>query len=539
MKPVGMTVRILVFVSLFSTPATAQIALQRLGTHDTGIIGEGAAEIAAYDPHTQRVFSVNTANKAIDVIDISDPTNPTPTPFSPICVGFSPPICEEQFGSPNSIAVRDGVVAVAVENVPKTEPGTVVFFDTKGALLSWVTVGALPDMLTFTPNGRYVLVANEGEPNSYSQPDSIDPEGSVSIINMSRGAAHVTQHDVVTADFAHFNDPAPIDPRIRIFGPNATVAQDLEPEYIAVSHNSRTAWVTLQENNAIGILDIRAGRFTELVALGFKDYTVLGNGLDASDRDNPDPPPTGVINIGNWPVLGMYQPDGIASYRVRGQTYLVTANEGDAREYTGFDERRRVGQLGLDPMVFPDAETLREERNLGRLRVTQVNGNIDDDEEFEQLYAFGARSFSIWTASGELVFDSRDDFEQITADEFLGFPLAFNSNGDSRTFDGRSPEKGPEPEGVVLGKVFGRTYAFICLERIGGVMVYDVSDPFDPRFVHYQNDPSFPPLGDRGPEGLVFVPEGDSPIGAPLLIVSNEVSGTTTIFKIDSNDLTD
>src|SRR5207249_3533414 len=184
-----------------------------------------------------------------------------------------------------------------------------------------------PDMLIFTPNGRRLLVANEGEPNDVY---TVDPEGSVSIINMTVGAANLTQADVRTATF---NDSIPKTNAsgIRIYGPGATLAQDVEPEYIAVSHNSKTAWVTLQENNAIAILDIEAGTFTQLVGLGFKDHSQAGNRLDVSDQD-------GGINIANWPVFGIYQPGAIDSKRVGGVTYRVMANEGDTRAYTGFNE---------------------------------------------------------------------------------------------------------------------------------------------------------------------------------------------------------
>jgi hypothetical protein len=419
------------------------------------------------------------------------------------------------------VAFHKGVVAVAVENTIKTNPGQVQFFDTNGNFLSSVTAGTLPDMVIFTPNGRWLLVANEGEPNSYGQPDSIDPEGSVSIIDMTVGAANLTQANVRTATF---NDSIPKtnDSTIRIFGPGATLAQDLEPEYIAVSHDSKTAWVTLQENNAIAILDIEAGVFTRLVGLGFKDHNQTGNGLDPSDRDSSI---NGGINIANWPVFGMYQPDSIDSYHVGGVTYLVMANEGDTRAFTGFDEEVRVSALDLDPTIFPDVETLQSNSNLGRLTVTNATGNTDDDEQFEQLLVPGGRSFSIRTTDGELVFDSGDDFEQITAAEA---PAQFNSNGTAATFDTRSDNKGPEPEGVVLGKAFGRTYAFIGLERTAGIMVYDVSDPFFPTFVQYVNTSP----DDISPEGLLFIKEEDSPNGKPLLVVTHEISSTTTVFEI-------
>jgi hypothetical protein len=481
-----------------------QITLSPIGRFDPGPGSEGA-EIAAYDPATRRIFSINAASSQVDVLDISDPSDPV--------LEFTIPLG----GRPNSVAFHKGVVAVAVENITKTDPGFVKFVDTNGTLLSTVTVGALPDMLIFTPNGRWLLVANEGEPNSYNQPDSIDPEGSVSIIDMTVGAANLTQADVKTATF---NDliPQTNASSIRIYGPDATLAQDLEPEYIAVSHDSKTAWVTLQENNAIAILDIEARVFTRLAGLGFKDHSQAGNGLDVSDQD-------GGINIANWPVFGMYQPDAIESYRVRGVTYLVMVNEGETRAFTGFTEEVPVSALTLDPTAFPNAAILKQSANLGPLTVTNATGDIDRDGDFDQILVPGARSFSIRTADGDLVFDSGDDFEQITKAQV---PAAFNSNGTAATFDTRSDNKGPEPEGIVLGKAFGRTYAFIGLERTAGVMVYDVSDPFKPRFVQYVNTSP----DDISPEGLLFIKEEDSPNGKPLLVVSHEISSTTTIFEI-------
>jgi DNA-binding beta-propeller fold protein YncE len=479
-----------------------QITLTQIGRYLAG--GIERAEIAAYDPATKQIFSINPAESRIDVLDISNPASPQLA--TTVALG----------GRPNSIAIHDGVIAVAVENAIKTDPGQVQFFDTNGTLLSSVTVGALPDMLIFTPNGRRLLVANEGEPNDAY---TVDPEGSVNIIDMTVGAANLTQADVRTATFDD-STPKTNASSIRRYGPGATLAQDLEPEYIAVSHDSKTAWVTLQENNAIAILDIEAGVFTQLVGLGFKDHNQAGNGLDASDQD-------GGINIANWPVFGMYQPDAIESYRVRGVTYLVMVNEGDSRTFTGFNEEVRVNSASyvLDPTVFPNATTLKLNSNLGRLTVTRATGDTDGDGDFDQILVPGGRSFSIRTADGELVFDSGDDFEQITAAQV---PASFNSNGTAATFDTRSDNKGPEPEGVVLGKAFGRTYAFIGLERTAGVIVYDVSDPFQPTFVQYVNTSP----DDISPEGLLFIKEEDSPNGKPLLVVSHEISSTTTIFEI-------
>lgn len=526
-----LTIGVTGMLSMVEASDPKAITLTQIGRYSAGpstVADQPRAEIAAFDPASKRLFSINLNLRQLDILDLSAPE--TPVPVQTVALG----------GKPNSVAVRKGIVAVALEGTQKTDPGSVKFFNASGSFLNQLTVGALPDMLVFSPNGRWLLVANEGEPNSYNQADSVDPDGSVSVIDMRGDVTSLTQSDVRTASF---NGSIPQDnpSSIRIFGPNATISKDLEPEYITVSHDSKTAWITLQENNAIATLDIPSATFTRIVGLGFKDHTQTANKLDASDRDVPGSSNNGIINIRNWPVLGMYQPDSIASYRVKGNTYLVMANEGDARDYTGFTEEARVGTLTLDAATFaaqgfPDvtngAGGLRNNDNLGRLTVTNTLGNTDGDAEFEKLYVFGARSFSIRKAGGELVYDSGDELEQRTA---TLVPVTFNSNGTADTFDTRSDNKGPEPEGLALGKIAGRTYAFIGLERTGGIMVYDISRPESPAFVTYANTAPT----DLSPEGLLFVNRKDSPNGKPLLVVSHEVSNTVTIFQIECDSYDD
>jgi len=493
------------------------IALKPIGTYATGVFDASAAEIVAFDPATMRAFVVNAEANAVDVLDIRDPRRPNLL----FTIEMAP------YGATtNSVDIYRNVVAVAVENVVKTDPGKAVFFNVNGRYLSDATVGALPDMLTFTPNGRKLLVANEGEPDDTY---TIDPEGSISIVDLRGNVRGVTQRQVTTANFRRFNS-AKIDPDIRIFGPGASVAQDLEPEYIAVSHDSRTAWVSLQESNALALLDIEAGRIDRLIALGYKDHSKARNALDASNED-------GGINIKTWPILGMYQPDAIAAYNTRGESYIVTANEGDARDYGGYSEETTVGELALDAAVFPDAAELQLPENLGVLTTTTATGDANGDGVFEEIYAFGARSFSIRDAHGKLIYDSGADFERITAKML---PDVFNSdNSENDSFDDRSDAKGPEPEGVDIGRAFGRVYAFIGLERTGDIMAYDITDPRDVRFVDYVNNRDFDgdaeagTAGDLGPEGVLFIPRSDSPISVPLLIVANEVSGTTTVFRVN------
>ena len=385
-------------------------------------------------------------------------------------------------------------------------------------------------MVTFSPDRRFILVVNEGEPNDAY---SVDPEGSVSIIDLKRGLKRAR---VKTADFKKFNRKKEqlVAAGIRIFGPEATVAQDLEPEYIAMLPHSPFAWVSLQENNAIAKMNA-SGKVATIIPLGYKDHGQAIDGLDASDKDD-------AINIMPYEgVLGMYQPDAIAAYRVRNQTYLVTANEGDARDYDAFGEEERVENLTLDPEAFPNSAHLQEESVLGRLTQTDTLGDIDNDGDYDKLYAFGGRSFSIlkYTRHGlKKVFDSGDQFEQITG---AVFPADFNSTNDENdSFDTiLSPDKGPEPEGLAIGAIGRHTYAFIGLERIGGIMVYDITSPAAPEFVQYINNRDFSgdaeegTPGDLGPEGITFISAQKSSNGRPMLAVSNEVSGSTTLYQID------
>ncbi|PSR19523.1 bifunctional metallophosphatase/5'-nucleotidase [filamentous cyanobacterium CCP3] len=514
------------------TPSVPSI-LTPIGTYETGVFDESAAEIVVYDPETQRLFVVNAQVPAVEVLDISDPSAPTKL--------FE--IDPSAFGAgANSVAVANGIVAVAIEAAEKTDPGSVVFFDIDGNFLNAVTVGALPDMLTFTPDGTKVLVANEGEPNDDY---TIDPEGSISIIDLSGGLENLSQANVTTADFTAFNSQIETlrAAGVRIFGLNATVAQDVEPEYIAITSDSSTAYVALQENNALAVVDIASSTVTDILPLGFKDHSV--SPLDASDRDD-------AINIATYPNLfGMYMPDAISLYEVGGETYIVTANEGDARirpdgdledeagnviaeEGVFFNEEARVSDLALDPVAFPNAAELQADEALGRLTVTTTLGDANGDGLYEELYAFGGRSFSIWDTQGNLVYDSGAEFEQIIAERF---PADFNANNDENgTFDNRSDNKGPEPEGVTIGEIDGRTYAFIGLERFGGVMTYDITDPANAFFVDLVNNRNFAgdaeagTAGDLGAEGLVFIGSSDSPNGNPLVVVANEVSGSTTVF---------
>jgi len=515
----------------FPPPAAAPVTLAKIGDYSTGVFGKSAAEISAFDPASKRIFFVNADSGSVTMLDAADPSNPTLIGEIDFQAKFGSATVN---ASPNSVAIANGLVAVAVA-LTETTPddmkiplrGLVAYYNTDGSFITDTMVGFGPDNLVFTPDGSRLVVANEGEPNSDY---SIDPEGSVSVIDVRKHPRFGWQFRVREADFRKFNKTELVAAGVRIFGPGASAAQDLEPEYCTISNDSRTAYVTLQENNAIAVVDLKSAKVRSVQPLGRINHAIE-SALDASDRD-------GAINIENWPVYGMFLPDSLTSYEVNGETYLVTANEGDARDYDGFSEETRLRNLPLDPDAFPNASILRDNAALGRLTVTTADGDIDGDGLYEEIHVFGTRSFTIWKVEkkGGLsrVYDSGADFEKITASLL---PADFNSNNNENgTFDNRSDNKGPEPEGVAVGEVDGRMLAFIGLERIGGVMVYDISDPENPGFVQYINPRDFTvpaaEAGDLGPEGLEFVPAAKSPNGKPLLIVANEVSGNVSIYEI-------
>ena len=483
----------------------------------------GSAEIVAHDPVSQRLFVLNSTATKVMILDFSNPeaiTQIQAVDISAYGIGAT------------SVAYKNGIVAATVEGA-NFGNGKVVFMDINGANVTVVEAGVLPDMVTFTPDGTKVLTANEGQPNADY---TIDPEGSISVINVSGGLTNIAQANVSTINFnAYDSQLATLRAAgVRVFGPNATVSKDFEPEYITVSDDNQKAWVTLQENNALAEINLVTNQVTSITPLGLKDHSLSGNTLDVSDQN-------GEIFMANWPVKGMYMPDAIASYTIAGTTYLVTANEGDVREYDALEEEAKIGDADyiLDPATFPNAALLKKNSNIGRLVVTNQSGDTDGDGDFDELHVFGTRSFSIWDATTKtLVYDSGDDFERITAADPV-YGAIFNASNDNKNFKNRSDNKGPEPEGITVGQIGEAFYAFITLERIGGVMTYNITDPANPVFVSYKNNRSTTDanVGDLGPEGILYIKPTDSPSDIGLIVMANEVSATISVYKINNDVL--
>lgn len=455
--------------------------------------GLAAAEISAYDPASKRLFTVSNETAAtIAMVDFS--AFPTLTKLPSIDLSALG-------GVANSVAVHDGKLAVALEPLNKQANGSVLVYNAGTlALIKQVGVGALPDMVTWTRDGKYIITANEGEPSAdYKN----DPVGSVSIVNAT------DNYSVKTVAFGAFEGQrSQLETGgFRVFGPDANLAKDTEPEYVATSYDSKKAWVTLQENNGIAEVDLVAGTVLRILPLGTKDFSLAANAIDPTNTGN-------TIALGTWPVKSFFLPDAIAYFQINNKGYLITADEGDAREYTAFVEQERVAALNLDAAAFPNAATLKQNANLGRLNVTKTIGDTDKDGDFDALYSFGGRGFSIYdAATGQRVFE-------------IGKSLEEEVIKAGKYDDGRSDDKGVEPEGVAIGHMNGQTLAFVGLERADAVAVYDVSNPTSPVFLQLLA------TGDA-PEGVLYVSSSYSPNGRSMLIVSSEEDGQVKIYQPD------
>lgn len=511
-----------------------QLNITHKGRYTSGAdFGNGGTEIVKYNPKNGYAYSVNGDKEALDIIDVKHPGKDG-------AINLVKRIYLQdngiEAGDLTSVTVHPSgdYVAVSAPAVDKTKPGHVVFYGSNGDYINNVTVGSLPDMVTFSKDSKYLLVANEGEP---SDDYTVNPPGSVSVIDVTGGPANVTANNVRTAMFTKEHQEG-----IRALGPNAEDAYlNIEPEYIAVDSQSKYAYVTLQEVSAIAKVDIVKGQIVQVKGLPYKDHSLAQNAMDVSDED-------GKSELRRVPVLGLLQPDGIDTYDYNGETYLLIANEGDSQDYEGYSEEKRVKKLKDDIQLdaryyqgYTQAELddmvdngLFDDEQLGRLKVTTSHAFKDADGKYNALVSYGGRSFSILRASDlEMIYDSGSDIEQRVLDLL---PERFNANyesADDIKVDDRSDDKGPEAENVVVGKVGSHSYAFVGLERVGGIMIYDITNPNEPYFVKYLYDPD---NKDISPEVITFESAEESPNGKPMLIASFELSGTTSAWELD--DLT-
>jgi hypothetical protein len=508
------------------TPPTAtnEVMLQLLTSFSTGSEGSNSAEIVAYDSASQKLVTANSIANRLDIIDFSNPSAP----------GSITSISVAALGGINSVDVRNGFIAVALQGVNPQDSGKIAFFNMTGTLVSQVTVGAMPDMITYNHAGTKVYAPCEGEPTlgTYAQ----DPEGTIAVVDISGGIPTVNNSNVTIINFNSF-DSQILTLRaagVRIYGNLglATVSQDLEPEYITISDDDQTAWVTLQEANAMAKLNLLTNTITSIIPLGTVNHALVANGLDASDQAALG------INIANFPVKGLYLPDAITHMNIGGTNYIFTANEGDSRADFGAanNEESRISGLTLDPTVFVDQNILKSNFFLGRLNATNRTGDIDNDGDIDEIHVYGSRGFSVWDENGTLLYNSGNLLEQIIANHPT-FSTIFNAtNSNSVTAKNRSDDKGPEIEGVTVANIDGDNILFASSERIGGVFLFNIDNPLAPRYIGYYNNrtTTLPSGPDRGAEGIVYIPASASPNGNDLVILANEISSTLSIYQINT-----
>lgn len=432
-------------------------------------------------------------------------------------------------GGVQTLAISGNLLAIAVQSTPKTSNGVVAFYrlDAQGnaTYLKKVTVGSLPDGMAFSPDGSKLVVANEGELSATFSTDGIDPLGTISIIAIANGTP---ADSATTLDFSDVNEGSTrageLPTAVRIGRAGATVAQDMEPEYVSISSDGTKANITLQENNAVAVIDLASNRIERIFAMGYKDHGLAVNAIAPSDRIAATSP-FALKSYTN--LFGVYMPDGIASFTVNGTPYFITANEGDDRDdFLASGETGRVASLSLDPVAFPNAAALQANTELGRLTVFKTMG-LNSSNQYNKLYTLGGRSFSIYNATtGAQVYDSGSDIEQRA---YNTLPVSLLAKDQVL---GRLDNKGPEPESVVVGQVNGKLYAFVALERTSAIMMYDLSTPSAPKFVQWLQNTTDMANGDISPEGLNFVPAAQSPTGNAMLLAGYEVSGTLAVWEI-------
>lgn len=495
-----------------TTPAiVAEAALSLDARYDSGVQNEdgGTTEIVAYNPHTHATYVVNGETKKIEAISLNYTKDEAMNlkPFLSIDIAKTIATFDQTFeyGDLTSITVhpKENIIAVSVQAEDYNTAGYAVVLTGDGKLLGAVKVGSQPDNITFTTDGTKLLTANEGEPREGYGADIVDPKGSISVIDTANGYGALTAETVTFEAFDTLEKRAKLVADNVILKKNTNPSDDLEPEYIAVNEAGTKAYVALQENNAVATIDLTSNEVVSVKGLGFKDHSKPGNEIDLL-KD-------GKIDIKNENYFGIYMPDGMATVSINGKDYLVTANEGDGREW------------GDEDGVNFHLNEIETEEEIVTYDTSGYDGFIDGQD-----YIFGARSFAIFDAETmDVVFDSGSDFEKITAQHHSEH---FNSSNTNVKLDNRSGKKGPEPEDVKVGKIGDEIFAYIGLERIGGVMMYNITNPASAKFEDYLNlrDFSDEIAGDVSPEGMAVIIKEDK----QQLVVGHEVSGTVTVLNV-------
>ncbi|MDD5944464.1 MAG: choice-of-anchor I family protein [Clostridia bacterium] len=511
------------FASSVPVYAASELTMEKIGSYDCGQTNAdgGVMEIVAYNKANGYAYAVNGQSGKLAIIKITDDEvlKADELDVSSIVEDYDRNFT---YGDMTSVAVSPSGdrIAIAIQAEGYADNGRAAIFncndDGSIKLYKIVETGVQPDMITFYDENT-VLTADEGEPRLGYAEGTTDPKGSVTIVNIKKGTG-------TTVDFTGFDNKRDelVENNI-VLKKDTAPSVDLEPEYIAVADGM--AYVTLQEANAIAVLDVENKEFTGIYSCGFEDYSEVK--VDIDKKDEKYDPKT------YESLRGIRMPDGITTFTADGTTYLVTANEGDSREWGDYLNVNELN-FGKKGKTSPTGKITAENSGLSGKAVFFDTSDYDGLDSENLDYLFGGRTFTIYKVTDDgidEVFSSEDDFERITADLL---PDYFNCSNDDMTIDDRSGKKGPEPESVTVGKADGKTYAFVALERIGGIMAYDISDPENAEFAGYINSREFTSdiAGDVAPEGLAYISAKDSPNGRNLLLAACEVSGTVAVYAI-------
>ncbi|ESP05519.1 hypothetical protein LOTGIDRAFT_152377 [Lottia gigantea] len=557
-KMVEMKLLYILVISVLVQPVTTLYSLTRLGylklpSYDPVTNNEvyklfgGTAEESAYDPNDQIIYVVGEDSYVLHIVDMENPRAPKI-------------LMEHRFlqtdGKPRDVEVCNGRVAVSLSSPVEVYDGHVKFFTTYDrttqtfSYQSQLPVGVHPDNIEFTNNCAKLVVANEGVHGKDPFNRFSDPEGSISIITIPTTGSPTER----IAGFNQFNSRTDIR-HVSSFAPNndimtATLAQDIEPEYISISSDGKIAFVTLQENNAIAQVDLNSGVVININSLGSKDWSDLQ--LDTSDRD-------GGVHLRSYPIHGLYQPDVIKQFKVGKKTYLVTANEGAVRQYTKevdgliwsdgvlADELGRgnlLNEIAINNATF--VNELKTDSRLGRLRVSRIDGTTLYG--LQKIYTYGGRGFSIWEAGsyGSPVYDSGDEIEKKNAASlktiFNTDCAAWTNQSPETLRDSTSDNMGPKLNAMDVKSSNGTLFMAVGSETMGSVYLYVVdksSITAELQTIKYDGGTGdlWSDLYDNNMAGNAYIsdiriiPMSQSPTNQTLLYVLGGGSGSIAIYQ--------
>lgn len=482
---------------------------------------KGGGEILTYDPATGHILTTRGSwlAQSVQHISLADPRKPVLVgetnlkPHHPAGVASVSSVAADPKG-------RGFMVASLVPKDSTQHLGRVAVIDTRSLeVICTLEAGWHPDCIIISKDGRWLMVANEAEYQKYLP----NRPGSIGVADLSNVKTPADMAGVIIRDF-------PLGPEHVVPGvvtPNETDPArrhlDLEPEYI--TEDGAHAYVSLQENNAIAVFDLRAQKWARIFPLG--SWNVR---MDASDRDGPWGRRSLQVND---EVETMPMPDTISAIRIGGRTLIVSGNEGDSAETA------RVKHLGTDgkplsPALRAELKNLygmdpQHDAALGRLRVSKYLGDLNGDGRQDKLIASGTRSFSIWdAATGKRVYDSGSFFEDHAVEND---PASFNHNrGRLSEWDTRSKNRGPEPEAVKAAFIQGVPMAIIANERQGGLYAFDIRDPAHPRLSGYDNGARIG--GHSLVESVLHLPPEATSIGQDIIVTGWEGSSSITLHIV-------